>query len=582
MSSDASNAPASALTANSRQAALAAMSSQELDVLVIGGGVTGAGVALDSVTRGLSTGVIDMQDWAGGTSSWSSKLVHGGLRYLYNLDFKLVAEGLRERALLLTTTAPHLVKAQPFLWPLKKRVIERAYSALGVGMYDAMAVAGYRGRAVPTQKHYSKSAALRLFPDIRPDALVGGIRFFDARVDDARLVMTLIRTAQGYGAHAAARTQMVDLIKDGERVVGATVVDLHTGEQHQIRAKHVINATGVWTEEAQELAGGQASVKVLMSKGAHIVIPKSRIRGNSGIFLRTEKSVLFIIPWQRYWIIGTTDTPWTEGPLRPVATRADVDYLLEHANAVLSSDLTFDDIIGVYAGLRPLVEPGQDAASTKVSRDHTVVEVAPGLTVITGGKLTSYRLMAEHAVDGALGALGAKARPSVTEKTPLVGAAGLEAITAQAPGIGAAHGWSSERLEHLLERYGSELTALAAAVAVEPELGQPLKSEPAYLRAEVAWAVTHEGALHLEDILQRRVRLFYESRDRGLAAAEEIADIVAPLLGWDAEQRAAELASYRELAEAEEAALATLADDEAVAARSHAPELVPVRQIGRS
>ena len=570
----------SALTPQSRAAALQSMASEELDVLVIGGGVTGAGIAVDAVTRGLRTGVVEMQDWAGGTSSTSSKLVHGGLRYLYNLDFALVAEGLRERALLLTTTAPHLVKAQPFLWPLKRRVIERAYSALGVGMYDAMAVAGHRGKAVPTQKHYSKRGALRLFPDIRPGALVGGIRFYDARVDDARLVTTLIRTAQNYGAHAASRTQVVDLLKDGERVVGARVVDLESGEQVQVRAKHVINATGVWTEETQALATEQAKVQVLMSKGVHIVVPAERINGRTGIFLRTEKSVLFIIPWQRYWIIGTTDTPWTQGPLRPVATRADVDYLLEHANSVLRSELTFDDIIGVYAGLRPLVRPGKDATSTKISRDHTVLRAAPAMTVIAGGKLTSYRAMAEDAVDAALGTYRAKAIPSVTARTPLVGAAGLDAVTAQASRIGAEHGWSSERVQHLLGRYGTELTQIAAAVAEDPGLGEPLQAAPAYLRAEVAWAVTHEGALHLEDILQRRVRLFHESRDRGLAALEEIAGIAAPLLGWDAPATAEEIASYRTLAQAEEDALATLADDDAAAARSQAPERVPLHPVG--
>lgn len=569
----------SALTPRSRADALKAMSEQELDVLVIGGGVTGAGVALDAVTRGLRTGVVEMQDWAGGTSAWSSKLVHGGLRYLYNLDVKLVAEGLRERGLLLTTTAPHLVKAQPFLWPLKRPVIERAYSALGVGMYDVMAVVGHRGRAVPTQKHYSKRGAVRLFPDIRSDALVGGIRFYDARVDDARLVMTLIRTAQSYGAHAASRAQVVGLVKDGDRVVGARVADLEAGTELTIRAGHVINATGVWTEQTAELTGERSPVRMLMSKGVHIVVPKDRIRGRTGIFLRTEKSVLFIIPWQHHWIIGTTDTPWSEEPLRPVATRADVDYLLAQANSVLRTPLTHQDLIGVYAGLRPLVRPATEEASTKVSRDHTVLPAGPGMTVITGGKLTSYRLMAEHAVDAALGGYRARALPSVTARTPLVGAVGLAAVTAQARRIGAEHGWTTDRLQHLLGRYGNELTHLAQAVADEPDLGRPLQAAPQYLRVEVARAVTHEGALHLEDILQRRVRLFHESRDRGLSALDEIAAIAAPLLGWDEATTEAEKASYRDLAAAEEAALRTLTDADAAAARADATERVPLREI---
>lgn len=573
----------SALTKQSRDAALASMRDGEpLDVLVVGGGVTGAGIALDAATRGLSTGIVEMQDWAGGTSQWSSKLVHGGLRYLYNLDFKLVAEGLRERGLLLTTTAPHLVKAQPFLWPLKQPVIERAYSAVGVGMYDAMAVVGHRGRAVPIQKHYSKAGALKVFPDIRDDALVGAIRFFDARVDDARLVMTLVRTAQSYGAHAASRTQVVDMLKEGERIVGAKVVDLESGATHEIRARHVINATGVWTEKTEALGGTEGGLRVLASKGIHIVVPKERIKGSTGIFLRTEKSVLFIIPWQRYWIIGTTDTPWeVEQRQHPVATRDDVEYLLDHANSVLRSDLTRADIIGVYAGLRPLLQPGtkDGAASTKVSRDHTVVEAAPGLTVISGGKLTSYRLMAEHAVDHALGKERAAANPSVTPSTPLVGAAGLAATTRQGPQIAQRHGWTPDRIEHLLGRYGSDLPTVLDLIDADPSLARPLEHAPAYLGAEVAMAVTHEGALHLEDILLRRIRLFYENRDRGLGALPEIGAIAGPLLGWDEGTTRREIDAYTALADAEAAALETATDEEAERARLAAPDLVPLAPL---
>ena len=574
----------SALTQESRAEALERMTGgEELDVLVVGGGVTGAGIVLDAVTRGLRTGIVEMQDWAGGTSQWSSKLIHGGLRYLYNLDFKLVAEGLRERGLLLTTTAPHLVKAQPFLWPLKQRFIERAYSAVGVGMYDAMAVAGHRGMAVPVQKHYTRRRALEVFPDIREDALIGAIRFYDARVDDARLVMTLVRTAQSYGAMAASRTQVVDMLKGpGGRVTGAKVVDLETGTEHEIRAKNVINATGVWTEKTEALGGTGGGLQVLASKGIHIVVPKERIKGSTGIFLRTEKSVLFIIPWQRYWIIGTTDTPWeVEGRQHPVATAEDVDYLLEHANSVLRSNLTRADLIGVYAGLRPLLQPGtkDGAASTKVSRDHTVVEAPPGLTVISGGKLTSYRLMAEHAVDHALGKHEAKAKPSVTPSTPLVGAAGLAAYESQAPRIAQQYGWTADRLEHLLGRYGTDLPTLLAMIDDDPDLGRPLAAAPEYLRAEVAMAVTHEGALHLEDILARRIRLFYESADRGLSALDEMAEIVRPLLGWDEARALEEKASYTALAEAEAAALRTHTDVEAERARLAAPDLVPLRPL---
>ena len=415
-----------ALTTDQRNRALAAMSGDEgLDVLVVGGGVTGAGIALDAAGRGLRTGIVEMGDWASGTSSWSSKLIHGGLRYLYQLDFPLVHEALTERGRLLETTAPHLVKAQPFLWPLK-HAYERSYSAVGVGMYDALAVAGARGRrTLPLQKHLGRRGAAALAPALNPDKLAGAIRFYDARVDDSRLVIDLVRTAVGLGTLAANRTRVTDYLKDAHgAVTGAVVTDLESGQTHEIRAARVINATGVWTEATQDLAANAGGLRVLTSKGIHIVVPKEAIDAETGIFLRTEKSVLFIIPWPRYWVIGTTDTPWSEDPSKPVATAADIDYVLEHANEVLSRPLTRDDIIGVYAGLRPLLQPrlrpGARAASTKVSREHTVTRVAPGLTSIAGGKLTTYRVMAVDAVDHALGEALARAHPSTTADLPMV------------------------------------------------------------------------------------------------------------------------------------------------------------------
>ncbi|MHB1064792.1 MAG: glycerol-3-phosphate dehydrogenase/oxidase [Georgenia sp.] len=572
----------SALTRESRDAALAAMSDEEgLDVLVIGGGVTGAGIALDAATRGLRTGIVEAQDWAGGTSSRSSKLVHGGLRYLYQLDFKLVAEALKERGTLLRVTAPHLVHAQPFLWPLKTPVIERAYSAVGVGLYDALSIITGRGRSVPIQKHYTKKGAKELFPGIRDDYLVGAIRYYDARVDDARLVIDLVRTAAGHGALAASRTQVTDLVTDAAgRVTGATIRDLESGRTHQVAARHVINATGVWTEETQALTGTDAGLKVLASKGVHIVVPKERINGTTGLFLRTEKSVLFIIPWDRYWVIGTTDTAWHEARQHPVATSTDIDYILDHANAVLADPLTRDDIIGTFAGLRPLLQPGTKGAdetkSTKVSREHTVTEAAPGLTVIAGGKLTTYRVMAEDAVDFALGAARAAALPSLTASTPLVGAEGLRSATRRSGTIARERGWTAERVQHLLGRYGSEIADVLALIDADPTLGEPLQHAPEYLRAEVAFAVTHEGALHVEDIVQNRVRLEIETPDRGASAADEIADVAAPVLGWDDATRAAEAAAYRRRAAAVTTAEGESTDADAERLRLEVPDLVPL------
>lgn len=551
-----------ALTREQRASALEEMSSTEgLDLLVVGGGVTGAGIALDAASRGLRTAIVEMGDWASGTSSWSSKLVHGGLRYLYQLDFSLVHEALTERGRLLTTNAPHLVKAQPFLWPLKHQY-ERGYSAVGVGMYDALAVAGAHGqRTVPLQKHLGRKGTRALAPALDSSHLAGSIRFYDARVDDARLVIDLVRTAVGLGALAASRTKVTGYLKDDAgAVVGARVTDLETGESHDVRAARTINATGVWTEQTQDLATRDGGLKVLASKGVHVVVPKEAIDAETGIFLRTEKSVLFIIPWPRYWVIGTTDTAWTEDVSKPVATSEDIDYILEHANSVLTRPITRDDVIGVYAGLRPLLQPqlkpGAEAASTKVSREHTVTRVAPGLTAIAGGKLTTYRVMAQDAVDHALGEGLAKDHPTRTENLPLVGATGYAELAERAGDVARERGWTLARVTHLLDRYGSETVDLLAAAdehdaalpegSEEPRWAEALAGAPDFLRAEVAWAVTHEGAAHLDDVLLRRVRLDIERRDRGLSVADEILAVMAPLLGWSEEDVARERERYAE------------------------------------
>ena len=565
------------LTPEQRANSLATMATEAFDVLVIGGGVTGAGIALDAAARGLSTAVIEGQDWASGTSSRSSRLVHGGLRYLYNLDFKLVAEALTERGRLLSSIAPHLVEAQPFLWPLKMPVIERAYSAVGVGLYDILARIGSGGKkTVPIQKHLSKAGALARFPEIKPDALIGAIEFYDARVDDARLVITLIRTAQKYGAEAASRVRVTEILKDDRgHASGVKAVDLETGESLTIKAKRIINATGVWTEETQDMAGGTGGLKVLASKGIHIVIPRERLKAQTGLFLRTEKSVLFIIPWQHYWVIGTTDTAWHEQLEHPVPTSADIDYVLAHANEVLGDKLTRDDIIGTYAGLRPLLQPKvlDESKSTKVSREHTVSEVIPGMVAIAGGKLTTYRVMAEDAVDFALGD-AAKSRPSVTAHLPLLGAEGFEGVRNQAERLGAKYGFDADRMKHLLSRYGSEVGDLLATIDEDPSLGKPLAAAPQFLRAEVYRAAAVEGALHLEDIFIARVRLNSEARDRGGAAVDEVAEIAAAALGWDAAKVEEEKANYRARIAAELAAEDQSTDAAASAARMEAHDIV--------
>ncbi len=567
---------ATALNPTSRAAALRRLAAEELDVLVVGGGVTGAGIALDAVTRGLRVGIVEAQDWASGTSSRSSKLIHGGLRYLQALDFKLVNEALHERELLLDSLAPHLAKPVSFLYPLTKKFVERPYVAAGITLYDVMARLGAKATS-PFHKHYTLAGVQKLFPDVKPDVMVGAIRYWDGRVDDSRLTLTLIRTAVEYGALAANRVRVTDFVKTNGRVSGAEVTDLETGEAFTIRAKHVIAAAGVWTEATQDLAEAQGGLKVLASKGIHIVVPKDRLNGEVGFILQTEKSVLFIIPWERYWVIGTTDTPYHQDFTHPVASQADIDYVIDHANVVLQKPLTRDDVIGTWAGLRPLLQPatkGDGTASTKVSREHTVTEAAPGLVTIAGGKLTTYRVMAQDAADFALGEAGAKARPSQTKHTPLMGAAGYRARSAQADTQGREFGWDGTRVRHLLDRYGSEINTLIAQCREQADLAQPAEHAPDYLRAEFAYGCTHEGALHLEDLLVNRTRLTYEIADSGLAALPEIAEIAAEKLGWDDARRAAEIAAYTARVEAEQDAASQPDDASAAQARSAAPEVV--------
>ncbi|PZR52663.1 glycerol-3-phosphate dehydrogenase [Xylanimonas oleitrophica] len=568
------------LTAESRAQALSALEasttpSAELDVLVVGGGVTGAGIALDAATRGLSTAIVEAQDWGSGTSSRSSKLVHGGLRYLQMLDFSLVHEALTERDLLLKQIAPHLVRPVPFLYPLEHRVWERAYVGAGIALYDTLAAVAPGRRAMPLHRHLTRRQMERKFPDLAHDAAIGAVQYWDASVDDARLVSTLVRTAAKYGAHAASRTQVVELTQSATGTVnGAVVVDLETGRRITVRARAVINATGVWTEDTEALAGTDGGLRVLASKGVHIVVPRERIRGNVGLILQTEKSVLFVIPWSRYWVIGTTDTPWTQGLQHPVPTAADVDYVLEHANQVLAHPLTRDDVIGTYAGLRPLLQPGtkEGTSSAKVSREHTVASPTPGLSVIAGGKLTTYRVMAKDAVDHALGQRAA-ALPSITHQIPLEGAVGLRAVQRQARTWAKRYGWTPPMVDHLLHRYGSNLAEIVDLCEADPSLAEPLEHAPAYLRAEVHYGVSHEGALHLEDLLLHRTRLVYEVADSGLAALPEIADVVAPLLGWDDATREAEIAAYRERVEAYTAATEQPDDESAERARAAAKDV---------
>ncbi|WP_236246391.1 glycerol-3-phosphate dehydrogenase/oxidase [Streptomyces sp. CC210A] len=558
-----------------RAEALAAMAEQELDVLVVGGGVVGAGTALDAATRGLATGLVEARDWAAGTSSRSSKLIHGGLRYLEMLDFALVREALKERGLLLQRLAPHLVRPVPFLYPLQHRAWERVYAGSGVALYDAMSVSSGHGRGLPVHRHLSRRRALRVAPALRRDALVGALQYYDAQVDDARHVATLVRTAAAYGARVASRARVTGFLREGERVVGARVEDVESGGTYEIRAQQVVNATGVWTDDTQGLIAERGQFHVRASKGIHLVVPKDRIHSTTGLILRTEKSVLFVIPWGRHWIIGTTDTDWDLDKAHPAASSADIDYLLERVNSVLAVPLARDDVQGVYAGLRPLLA-GESDATSKLSREHTVAHPVPGLVVVAGGKYTTYRVMAKDAVDEAVHGLDRRVAACVTEDVPLLGAEGYRALWNARARIAARTGLHVARVEHLLNRYGSLTEELLDLVAEDPSLGEPVTGADDYLRAELLYAASHEGARHLDDVLTRRTRISIETFDRGTRCARECAELMARVLGWGEDQIAKEVEHYEKRVEAERESQRQPDDQTADAARLGAPDIVPL------
>ncbi len=553
------------LSPRTRADALEVLVDREVDVLVVGGGVTGVGIALDAVTRGLSTGLLEQRDLASGTSSRSSKLIHGGLRYLEMYDFGLVREALQERGLLLTRLAPHLVRPVPFLYPLTSHW-ERPYVGAGLALYDALALAGKGDMGVPTHRHLSRRKALRLAPDLKPDSLTGAVQYYDAQVDDARHTMMVARTAAQHGAQIATRTRVTGFIREGERVTGVTARDLATGRDLAVRARVVVNAAGVWTDEIQEMVGGRGTLNVQASKGIHLVVPRDRIRSETGIILRTEKSVLFVIPWGRHWIVGTTDTPWDLDKAHPAASMADIQYLLDQVNRVLREPLDHEDVEGVYAGLRPLLS-GESDETSRISREHMVVTPVPGLVLVAGGKYTTYRVMAQDAVDVAAHSLGGEVAQSITERVPLVGAEGYETRRNQIGALARRSGLHRARIEHLLDRYGDLVDELLELIAHAPALAEPLHGAEDYLAAEVVYAVTHEGARHLDDVLTRRTRISIETFDRGVKSARPAAELMAGPLGWDPDWVDVEVDHYLRRVEAERRSQRTMTDQEADEAR---------------
>jgi glycerol-3-phosphate dehydrogenase len=550
-----------------RSADLERVARERFDLVVIGGGVVGAGTALDAATRGLSVALIEQRDWASGTSSRSSKLIHGGLRYLEKLDFGLVREALREQTLLLDRLCPHLVRPVPFLFPLSHAVWERAYIGAGTLLYDVLA----GRRALPRHRHLSRRGVLRRFPGLRGDRLVGGIQYWDAQVDDARHTMMLVRTARVYGAATLSSVRAEGFLLSGARVAGVRARCLETGRVLEIQGRQVVNATGVWTDSVQAHAG-RGRIHVRASKGIHLVVPRDRIHGDSGLILRTEKSVLFVIPWNDHWIVGTTDTDWNLDLAHPAASRRDIDYLLERVNGVLAQPLRYEDIEGVYAGLRPLLQ-GDSAATSQLSREHAVSQSVSGLITVAGGKYTTYRVMAKDVVDVAARGLEQKVPECCTDRVPLVGASGFRAHWNRREALATESGLHVHVIERLLGRYGTRIHELLELIVEHPELGQPLEGAPAHLAAEIHYAASHEGALHLDDVLTRRTRISIETFDRGIRAARPVATRMGAVLGWDEATLAREIEHYEARVRAERESQSQPDDLTADAARVGAPDV---------
>ncbi len=555
-----------------REDAWSRLDGGEVDVLVVGGGVTGAGVALDAVTRGLGVALVEARDWASGTSSRSSKLFHGGLRYLEQLDLPLVREALRERELMLTRLAPHLVQPVSFLYPLTHHAWERAYVGAGLALYDRLGGTS----SLPRAQHLGKRRARSLCPALRADALVGGVRYYDAQTDDARHTLTVVRTAAHYGALVRSSTEVVALLRDADRVVGAVLRDTETGRRCEVRARVVVNCTGVWTDEVQRLSGERGRFRVRASKGVHLIVPRDRINSDTGLILRTARSVLFVIPWGSKWIVGTTDTDWTLDKAHPAASRTDIEYVLEQVNRVLAVPLTRDDVVGVYAGLRPLLS-GESEATSQLSREHAVARTSPGLVSVAGGKYTTYRVMAADAVDVAAEDLGRPVPASVTEEVPLLGADGYAALCNQVDALSEELGIPVWRVSRLLGRYGSLVHEVLDEARRHPELLEPVVGATEYLDAEIRYAVTHEGALHLDDLLTRRTRISIETTHRGTDSAWAVARVAAPVLGWDDATVEREVATYLARVESERQSQEQAEDVAADAARLLAPEMRRMR-----
>ena len=547
------SSPIPSFSAQTRRDNLDRMRSTQFDLLVIGGGVTGVSIARDAALRGFKTALVERADFASGTSSKSSKLVHGGVRYLESFEFGLVFEASRERRYALRNS-PHLVRPLPFVFPVHRGDPRPLWQiTIGMWLYDAMATF----RNIENHQTWNKGRALREEPVIGPQGLTGATHYYDAATDDARLTLAIAQDAHQAGAVVTNYTQAVDLLQEAGGVAGAQVRDGLTGDEFEVRARVVANATGPWTDDLLKMADADAARRLRPTKGVHITVPRERIRSKAAITMNSPRDgrLMFLIPWGQFSVLGTTDTDYEGDPADVTADAEDIAYILEAArHAFPVANLGEADIISAYAGLRPLI--GSDAPTGyKVSREHQILNTAPGFFTIAGGKLTTWRSMAEEMVDELSRYLGNEydvhpGQPSQTADRILPGGDIADWYTYQVDKVlelGDRYG--TETVTHLISTYGTGHAQVLALTEDDVRLAELLVPGLPYLKAEVVHAVRHEMALALEDVLGRRTHILDQMRDNGLEVAPEVAELMGAELGWADAERARQVAHYQGVVE---------------------------------
>lgn len=531
--------------------------SSAFDLLIIGGGITGAGAARDAARRGLKVALIEMQDLAYGTSSRSSKLVHGGLRYLTKAEFSLVFESVSERRVLMDI-APHLVHPLSFLYPVYQNSKHGVFTInLGMWVYDGLSLF----RTPKIHRNVSRHEVATIEPQLTTEGLRGAPLYYDCATDDARLTLETALDAVDNGAVVATYAKAVGLLRDTQgRVIGVRVRDELSGHEREVRAAAVINATGPWSDRTRALSVSGASDRLRPTKGVHLVVDAARLSVNNAVvcFHPDDGRVMFAIPWGDRTYVGTTDTDFSGDPAEVAATAEDVQYLLDTINAYFPTvSLTEDDVISTWAGIRPLISGEGSEHASAVSREHEILMDPDGLITIAGGKLTTYRRMAAEVVDHAVnllrlaGVVDGALRPATTDVEPLPGAMGWPedddiAAVCQLIRDRVGQALPDTTVDYLVRTYGMRALDVAALVVAEPVLGERLVAGRPEVMAQVDYAVKRELAATLRDILVRRTQLFFRDLDQGLQACEKIAQRMGALLGWTEARQTMEVLAYQE------------------------------------